>query len=256
MGVLIALMGILPLLAVMHIGFRYIERIEDENRMLQENMEAVRIYSESLAERMKRIRHFHHDAAGLVQALELETEIAAQPEDPLGSMPLLRSVLELKKRQFSEAGVSYCCELQIPKPEELPGEDELCQVLQNLLENALEASLRIGDPAGRRVCLRVEQQEGARGSSGDGPACGGDSPCCGGDSSCCGGDSPGEAPVRISVTNAVDPRERITFRSRKSGADEHGMGLRIVDEVTSRRGGSREVIRDPQEHTLTMTVML
>ncbi|MBQ9015137.1 MAG: GHKL domain-containing protein [Firmicutes bacterium] len=215
------LIFIIALLYVMAAGFRFINALEEENRMLRTALEVSRVYSRTLAGRTEEIRRFRHDAAGLLQAMEAGPG-SARKQDPLQDMPLLSSILELKARRCEEAGIRSRFDLQITDPKHLPPEEDLCLVLQNLLDNAIEASLCIEKTEERQVNLQMNQTGGM---------------------------------LTVTISNRMDGRQPVTFRTRKEGPG-HGLGLRIVDDILRRRGGSRTVHFDRQERLVTMHVQM
>lgn len=100
----------------------------------------------ALAERgaWEELRGYLREVGGSVPAMELE----------LCANPAADGVAGYYAARFQQAGIPFSCRLNLP--ETLPVQEmDLCVVLSNLLENALEASLRL-PPQRRKASLKGE----------------------------------------------------------------------------------------------------
>lgn len=229
------------IMAALGIMFELLERIDEENKALEAGLEASRMYSESIRSKMEKIRRFRHDAVGLLQAIDaygLDADGTLPAQGLAGSgryayaavipMPMLEAVISLKRDQCREAGITFSCPDSFPEDWrllELPEENDLCLLIQNLLDNAYEASLRISDESQRWMSLECE---GIHGTGSD------------------------EFTVR--VANRIDKNEKVSFLTRKNDAKLHGIGLRIVDDIIRKYDGVMSVRTDADRHIITFAV--
>ncbi len=221
--VIFVLIGLLYLMAA---AFRFCESLEEENRILASAAETARLYSRSLTERTEEIRRFRHDAAGILQAIEYtasgDADLPADPESPVPSLPalpLMQSILALKHRQCRQEKIPFSLRISISDPALLPAEEDLCLILQNLLENGREANEPLPE-RDRSLCLKMEQ-------AGNG--------------------------LLLMIQNSIPKGKSISFLSGKAEPG-HGLGLRIVDSVLSRCRGKRTVKVDAANGILTTCV--
>ena len=244
----VMVLSVVLTIAALGMLFKLAERIEEENRMLESGLETLRIYNESLQKKITDIRRFRHDAAGLLQAIDmygidnanvvLGREASAQHNvhNARKAMPLLEAIVELKRRQCAEESIDFKCPDRFPDMPEgmmLPDETDLCLLMQNLLDNAYEANLRIDEKSRRMMSLDVR-----------GIAAGSDT-----------GRNAASTLV-ITVTNRVDSQEKISFLTRKSKPELHGIGLRIVDDILKKYNGRRAVSTDPADSIISTTAEL
>lgn len=247
MQVLMVLSVVLTI-AALGMLFKLAERIEEENHMLESGLKTMRIYNESLQNKINDIRMFRHDAVGLLQAIDMygvdnadvipDRGASGRHSDHIAknAMPLLEAIIELKRRQCAEDSIDFICPDRFPKMPEgilLPDETDLCLLMQNLLDNAYEANLRIAEKSSRMMSLNV-----------------------GGITAASGIGSKAASKLVITVTNRVDSREKISFLTRKSKPELHGIGLRIVDEILKKYNGRRTVSTDPAENLISTTAEL
>ena len=276
--------------------FKLAERLEEENRMLTMSIETSRIYKEALDEKVRSIREFRHDAVGLLQAIDMyapdesadrsdnkmsgSDDGVAHPSNPgeygkrsdgmKSRMPLLEAILELKRNQCDEAGISFVCPEEVPlqwMQEGMPDETDLCLLIQNLLDNAYEANLRISDPARRMMSLSFGgdsagtmelSAEEARNSAGKNSAEGIrlDAERTAGHERLIGQYMEMLPAIRVRVANSIDEKEKVSFFTRKRDRELHGIGLRIVDDIVKKYHGEKTVRTDLNEHQITIDVSL
>ena len=238
MGVLSAF-SVVIIVAALGILFKLADRIEEENRMLESGLETSRIYNQMLYKKIDEIRKFRHDSAGLLQTIDIYRldEDKDMPVYKVGhvtgedakrsSMPLLEAIIELKRKQCRENGIPFDCPDHYPDTKaDQPDETDLCLLVQNLLDNAYEANLRITDPGKRSMSLEVREE-----------------------------DSCGEW-LEIIVSNSIDESEKVAFFTYKPKPELHGIGLRIVDDILKKYNGRRTVREDIEHHMFTTTIRI
>lgn len=220
---------LIPMIAVaVYILLRAAESVEEENRMLEAGEEAVRVYNDALAERTREIRKFRHDVKGLLQAIDAEGGDAAAEYEMTAvrrSMPFLEAIIDLKRRQCGDEDILFEILLDdeiftVPDTEE---ETDLCRLVQNLLDNAYEANLRISDPDKRYMQLIIKREQGS---------------------------------LAVTASNRVKEGENVSFITRKNDPRMHGIGMRIIDDTVKKYGGSKTIRTDIGDHILTITAVL
>ena len=200
------------------------ERIEDDNRLLELSLESADMYSAALEERGRKIRRLRHDTLGLLQAIE-----SAAPGDETsgryaGNMPLLDAVLSLKEKQCRESKIDF--EISVDKIGETEfRESDLCLLVQNLLDNAYEANLRIEQGAERKMSMEIRN-----------------------------GLSEGVLSVRVS--NRTAKGEGVSFLTNKPNPELHGIGTKVIDEIVKKYNGHKTVEHDPNEPSVAITAEL
>ncbi len=237
--------------AVLSLAMRVVEGRERNVRLVAAEIESSRLYSAAMAERVEQLRRYRHDAYGLLYAIESAlggadgAQGAPSPTEDVAKSgadaSLARAVIGFQEQKCVLADVAFTCSVE---PGCLDGalgggvdEGEICAVLQNLLENAYEASMRVKDASARFVSLSIE-----RCGSGDGRHVG-------------SGDGKGRL-LRIAVSNRVDPEEDVSFQTGKPDPELHGLGLRIVGDVASRYAGSFSIDVDECAHVVEAVVVL
>lgn len=214
---------------------RLADGIEEENRMIESGIESARMYNEALEERTKTVRRLRHDAMGLLQAIEGirsgldRTKLpgdAVMPCRHVFGMPLLDAVISLKQDQCDAAGIRF--EIAVSgftdaSHVQAADEADLCLLIQNLLENAYEANLRIEDPHERYLSLTASADRGK---------------------------------ILVSVANRIDSGEKLSFITRKSNPELHGIGMKVIDEIQTKYNGSRAIKKDRESSVIEISVTL
>lgn len=236
-----ALMGC-AVFVLLSVGVRLLHNRDQENDMRAMQLRTKQHYDAAVERRVRDMRRFRHDAASFLQSAALmaqrdgsfvlddvsrapeEMELRLDPEICEG-LPVFAAILELARTRCELHGVAFACDIM----EELPGvmgsirEGELCSVVQNLLDNALEACLQVEDEACRAVDMRIYIA---------------------GDSLC------------IKVSNSVRSGWKVSFKTTKDDPEHHGVGLPAVKDIAQRHGGVLETNYDGQSSTLFQQVLL
>lgn len=249
----LSVLGPALIIISLSIMLRLLNRIEEENRTLEAGLEASKMYNAALRDKTEKIRRFRHDAVGLLQAVDAygldddgtlagygeavrrERSTAAVP------MPLLEAIVELKREQCREARIDFDCPEEFPdawRDAGLPDETDLCLLVQNLLDNAYEANLRIADAGLRRMSFECGMFRSDDAEAGIGTAAG------------------GADTITLQVSNRIAENEKLSFLTRKKDPGLHGIGLRIVDDIVRKYNGSRVVENDRDDHMISTRIRL
>ena len=244
-----ALFFVLSLLA--SLGLRVIEEMERTNRLAEAELQASELYRESLDSRVEQVRRYRHDADGLLRAVESmmgqdatsasknrasantasrlgESGSALVLDTGLPDLPLADAAIQSHRRSCADVGIAFTCEVDPAFASETTrrgvSEPDLCIVLQNLLDNAFEASLEAKEAGIEpRMTLFMDLPDGG---------------------------------MRIAVGNRTVSAEPPVFRTRKDDPHLHGVGLEVVRDIARIYRGSLTPSFDSSTRTLTMTVRL
>ncbi|MDO4401046.1 MAG: GHKL domain-containing protein [Coriobacteriia bacterium] len=240
-------MGILfvVMLALLSLGVRAVDAMERENRLAEAEIEASRIYQQSLESRVEEVRRYRHDADSLLRAVEqaMRDEGATMPgesarvsatvgaSDDRMVFPLVWAAVDLHVRQCAQDGIVFDCRvddgLAALAAARHVEEADLCIVLQNLLDNAYEENVGIPAQAGphaRFMSLHV------------------------------GADTQGR--LSIVVGNRTASSDPPVLRTRKERPELHGVGLKAVEDIARRHGGSMDRSFDAENRLFTVAVAL
>lgn len=251
MAWLIILPIFVALFALLGVGLKAVNKAEQENYLLANQLRSEEMFRQALEERTAEVRRFRHDVNGLLQAIEfagvangnspaqhdsralgrdgedgaLSDKGPAVPKSLRRAFPLVGAIIDLKRIQCKEDEVELSIEIADSFADAAIeagiAEADLCAMVQNLLENAYEASLRIGDAALRTIDLRMDCPDGQ---------------------------------LSISVTNCTDSDERPTFQTNKAHPESHGVGLQTISKVISKYGGEQRVVFNSGQRMLTIQV--
>lgn len=227
-------------LSLLSLGAKIVDSIEEESLRVENEIATARACRTSLAGRVEEVRRYRHDADSLVRAVEqaMLDEGARGGEGGVpadggatGGFALAWATIEMHRRLCAEAVIPFDCEVDGRFEHEADAcgitEAELCIVLQNLLDNAYEASLAISSDEsrfGRCVGLRMRQVAG-------------------------GG-------LHIEVRNRVATPDAPSMNTSKASPEFHGVGLQAVADIAKEHGGSVESEFDAAERLFTMVVEL
>ena len=232
------------LLMLASLGVRIVEGLERENRLVEAELEASQLYRESLNSRAEQVRRYRHDADGLLRSLEhshsLELQ-AASGDGPVKKavgnptvssggcqLPLADATVQSKQHLCADEGIAFVCQIDPAfanaSVQRGIGEVDLCILLQNLLDNAYEESLRAKTAdAGPSMSLELACPDGE---------------------------------LRIAVANRTASAKPPEFRTRKAQSELHGVGLQVVRDIVHEHGGKLVSRFDPETGILTITATL
>ncbi|NCB91500.1 MAG: GHKL domain-containing protein [Clostridia bacterium] len=243
MAVIIGVLCVLILLViVLFIAGRrmQIQQLEQENHLMQNYMSSMQEFYETVQERIEAVRRYRHDLAKHIQTLEALIERQEGSEDIQGYMDNLKGRYQtLKKEEYCtdeivnsvlSIKVQMCREKDIPL--ELHVEDitysgvkevDMVALLQNLLDNAMEANERIPSGEKKGIILEMGQIEDK---------------------------------IRIRVLNHVRPGEEVVFKTWKEKKEEHGIGTKIIDSLVDKYHGTKEIAQDMEKNIFEREIFL
>lgn len=212
-------------LILLGVGMRIVWNVELENRMTEAEIESSRRCQAMLSDRVEQVRRYRHDADALLRAIERATEFGA------GLFPLSQAAIELQHHRCEQVGIPFIVEAEDVSEALIAcgiSDSDLCLVLQNLLDNAYEASEAIESetplPEQRSILLRV-------GTATDGG-------------------------IVIAVTNHTVENALPSFQTGKVSPEYHGVGLNVVETIAHKYHGSLAPEFDQATCKLTMVVRL
>lgn len=178
-------------------------------------------------EEMSEMRKYQHDVKRHLRILE---EILSRYEEKNRECPhrsyckneivdILCSIKKEECRQ-KEIPLTFFFDFsgQIPM-----GETELSALLQNMLDNAIEANEKIENPRQRFLYLAIVQEE---------------------------------ADWCFMVENSCPEPDEVDFKSRKSDHGKHGYGMKIIEEITKKYQGEMQYMKDEEEKRIRISVFL
>lgn len=228
-GIIIIIIAVILMMLL-----RFADSLEEENRMLETSMESVRMYNEALEQRTEKIRRLRHDTLGLLQAIEsageksgeMKNRSAGQDQLSTLNMPLLDAIIKLKTEQCRKNRIKFDTEYKEEDAhikKELPDETDICLLIQNMLDNAYEANLRISEKEKREIALRVGMDKDA---------------------------------LTVLTSNSLPKDEKLNFSTKKANPELHGIGTKVIDEIIRKYEGTKAVIKDDKSHVLTIEATL
>ena len=184
-------------------------------------IEMQKDYYDSLSSQMNEIRSIRHDVHHFVGVLELLSrekryeeldQFLSEYVEKADTQPLkvfcenvvANSILGYYSLRFEEKDISFHCVCSIPEQLSL-SESDLCIVLGNTLENALEACEMLENPEERYVSVEVKNING-------------------------------QLLIKITNTYNNELKQRDILLSTKSGRD-HGIGFKNIKKVVDAYGG-------------------
>ena len=243
---MILITGIIVMIiaAALLLLLRYESSIEEENRLLEASIETARMYSEALERRTEKIRRLRHDTVGMLQAIESadgsgraadivrDERSKEESTAALPGMPLPDAIVELKMKQCMENDIEFGVRVEGPsgvesiiKKDIFPDETDLSLLLQNMLDNAYEANLRIDKTEGRSramsLLIRIYEDR-----------------------------------YTVAVSNSLPRGEKPTFSTRKPSPELHGIGMKVIDEIIRKYNGRKTVTMDEEGNKFTIEASL
>ena len=233
---------------VLVIYIRTLRKIEKENIILQNNITQTQQFYDEMQERIDGIRRYRHDLQKHIRIVEQFLEEGKQFEnyeeyqelqgyiremqDDITRMhtnrycedKLINAICEIKAEECSDKRIPLEIQINISESS-TDGIDpfHITGILMNLLDNAIEAELRMGDRPGRGILFNLEEESGG---------------------------------LAISVGNDVPHSFTADFVTTKQDKEEHGMGLLIARDYSSKYKGQLDFRYDEANHYLTIRTLL
>lgn len=224
MTILIGFGIILLIFLVVAARMMKVKEMEQENQLIQSYMMSMEDFYMGIQNKIEATRRYRHDLAKHIQTLEMLLEKYHQPEgmqeymdnlkerysslkkQEFGCDEIVSSILSIKKEQ--------CEEKQIPLKIQLDDgiyngieEVDLVSLLHNLLDNAIEANDRIPEGEEKGVWFTMKKEEGH---------------------------------IILEIKNRFPKGEKISFKTKKTHWEEHGIGTKIIGNLVEKYHGVRE----------------
>ena len=222
MIITIILRGVLLVFLILGAGLIKTREMEQENRVIQSYMASMEDFYTGIQSRIEATRKYRHDLAKHIQTLEA---LLGQQKD---AQEMAKYMMNLKKRYDTLKKQEYCsdefvniilrikqeqCESKgIPLIIEVGDsiyniieEVDMVALLHNLLDNAIEAQERIPDKQEKGIWFSM-RRDGKK--------------------------------LFIYMKNFVRKGEKVTFRTKKSRWEEHGIGTKIIQNLTIKYHGT------------------
>lgn len=240
MGLFIGFLVVLFVALIIVFKVMQTRELEQENHLMQMYMLSMQEFYSAIQNRIEATRRYRHDLAKHIQTLErlLEQHGEAQEmqeymEDLQGRYSELKkeeyctdeivnSIISIKKQQCKEKLIPLEIQIEDTYYGEVR-EVDMVGLLHNLLDNAVEANERIGEPEQRGITFSMGRKEES---------------------------------IWIEVSNRICPGEKITFKTKKEEKDEHGIGTKIIESLVVKYNGKKEITIDEKEHIFCKKITL
>lgn len=190
-----------------------IRRLEEESQSLQYNIAYMIRYYKEMEKKVSDARKYKHDLANHIQVMEYLLEEEAD---------LLPVLCTMKNQDCKEKGILFHVDLAGIKEMDLDISDmDMISLLQNLLDNAIEASEKRLPGQKREISFSMRKEENT---------------------------------LVIEVKNYYFSDGPLTFQSQKPEKDKHGMGMRIIEEITVKYHGNLKIMINEKESLVIITV--
>lgn len=193
-------------------------KAEQENDMLQSYLTSMQESYEQIQSKADALRKYRHDLAKHIQTLEAMAEESGR----FGRGEIARAVLKVKKRQCAEKSIPVRMQAEDCEYGGIEAPD-MASLLQNLLDNAIEANERIRGDQERGIWFSMRKDK---------------------------------KHILIEIENHFPKGEKIDFCTRKASSKEHGVGTKIIDGLIKKYHGSRTYEADEKRGIFKDRIML
>jgi len=210
------------------------KQIKQENCMLEAYMKALKDFCNEMQQKIEATRRYRHDLKGYIQTLEAlldadsENEVVKQyieeqkgkhsqlKNSALCEDEMLDAILRIKQEECSQKGICLNVEISDGDYSGMEEMDKVC-LITNLLDNAIEATERLGNGKRPDIYLKMEVHDGQ---------------------------------LRIYQENGLVKNEEFSFHTKKADKYYHGLGTAIIEQVLKKYGGTRSLVVDKKRHVL------
>lgn len=216
------------------------KQMEWENNKMQAYMQSMEELYSAMKDKIEVTRRYRHDLAKHIQMLETMTSKYTESQEVYAYMEyMLGQYKMVEKKPFCsdeivdavcEMKTKQCEERRIPLTVNIAAEDysgikeiDLVGLLCNLLDNAIEENEKIEREEKRGIELTMQKEN---------------------------------HQILISVKNRVVDCEHITFSTRKSHREEHGLGLQIIRKIAEKYQGTPVYTVSKEEEKLSVELAL
>lgn len=234
------LLEVLLILVLLELVRRWIVKIlalEEKNQRLQEKLDAMEQLYGEMREEIEVTKKYRHDMKKHIHVLEglLEKygEVNAQGEY-VGSENIkaitqhtmysdnifIDTICTLKNKQCREKGITL--QITMDFQEFVPmREIDINGLLQNLLDNAIEATEQVREEMYRKIDFSVYQED---------------------------------AGWRMTVQNYCEEPEKVNFQTTKPDKRNHGYGMKIIRDIVKTYGGTVEYQKKENEKQVIVQI--
>ena len=205
-----------------------IYRLEEENQQVQMYISAMEDFYQEIKDKIDATRKYRHDLVKHIQMMEqilvtyqdgqdvsesvekLRTEYHQVEDSEYCNHELINAICQIKEKECKIKKIRFQTEiLSIPA---LPiSEMDMVGLLQNLLDNAIEACERQNDSEKKEIFLKMKEIN---------------------------------SRLEIHLYNTYDKSILLNFQTTKKNREEHGFGVRIIREIVNMDQGELQYISD------------
>ena len=212
---------IILLIILLIIWVRDIHRLEEENSQLQIHILAMEDFYNEIKDKIDATRKYRHDLAKHIQTMEqlvdtyhgnpafqekverMKNEFCQIENRMYADNELIDIICQIKKRECDSRMIQFFT--QIDSISALPvSEMDMTGLLQNLLDNGIEACERMKDKREKEILLEIHHLDKG---------------------------------LEISLKNTCDNKIPVDFQTRKKRKEEHGFGIKIIREIVNKANG-------------------
>lgn len=210
------------------IWMKDIRRLEEENQQLQMYISAMEDFYLEIKDKIDATRKYRHDLAKHIQTMEqllltyqdehvisermeeLKTEYRQMEKMEFSNHEIINAICQIKNKECQEKNIRFYTE--ISSISDLPvSEIDMVGLLQNLLDNGIEACGRMDDTKKKSMILEIQNREKS---------------------------------LEICLKNTYDQSVPLNFQTRKKNKEEHGFGVRIIQEIVNMAQGELQYISE------------
>ena len=222
MIVTIILLSVLLIFLILAVGVMKTREMEQENRVMQSYMVSMEEFYTGIQSRIEATRKYRHDLAKHIQTLEALLEQQKNGQEMADYMMNLKKrydilkkqeycsdefinvILTIKQEQCKDKGIPLVIEIE-DNIYNIIEEVDIVALFHNLLDNAIEAQERIPDKQEKGIWFSI-RRDGKK--------------------------------LFIDMKNFVRKGEKVTFMTKKSRWEEHGIGTKIIRSLTVKYDGT------------------
>lgn len=205
-----------------------IYRLEEENQQLQMYISAMEDFYQEIKDKIDATRKYRHDLAKHIQMMEqilvtyqggqdvsesvekLRTEYHQMEDSEYCNHELINAICQIKEKECKIKKIRF--QAEILSISALPiSEMDMVGLLQNLLDNAIEACERQNDSEKKEIFLKMKEIN---------------------------------SRLEIHLYNTYDKSILLNFQTTKKNREEHGFGVRIIREIVNMAQGELQYISD------------
>lgn len=203
----------ISILFVAHLWIKQVMNTEENNQKMKESLETINNSYTEVQGKISQARKYRHD---IPKHLHMMEEVVSDNSDrKYCEDELLNTIACMKAEKCLEQNIDLKIKLSLIEKDiltKLPIEKvDFNALIQNLLDNAIEACCRIPESSERKIIWTIGQTpEG----------------------------------IKIEVANTCNNTEKIDFVTKKEDKKAHGWGVKIIKEIVNEAGGRIDYIKE------------